>query len=57
VHWQEEEFHLGYLEDYPDYMTQGKNLEDLTEHLRDLHRDLTSGAVPYARKVDELVLS
>jgi predicted RNase H-like HicB family nuclease len=57
VHWQEEEFHLGYLEDYPDYMTQGKSLEDLTEHLRDLHRDLTSGAVPYPRKVDELLLS
>jgi hypothetical protein len=57
VHWQEERFHLGYLEDFPDYMTQGESLADLTENLKDLYRDLTSGSVPYVRKVDELVLS
>lgn len=43
VHWQESEHCLGYLEDYPDYWTQGETLEDLKEHLRDLYRDLTSG--------------
>ena len=57
VHWQEEDFHLGYLEDYPDYMTQGTSPEDLADNLKDLYRDMTSGSVPYVRKVDELVLS
>ena len=45
---------LGYLEDYPDYMTQGESLADLKAHLRDLYRDLSSGAVPSVRAVAEL---
>lgn len=57
VVWQEEEAWLGYLQEYPDYWTQGDSLEDLKEHLRDLHKDLTSGAIPGVRKVEELVLS
>jgi hypothetical protein len=57
VHWQEEDFHLGYFEDYPDYMTQGQTIEELRENLKDLYKDIASGAVPYIKKVDELVLS
>lgn len=57
VVWQEEDAWLGYLQGYPDYWTQGDSLEDLKEHLRDLYKDLTSGAVPGVRKVEELVLS
>jgi len=56
VHWKEEDFFLGYIEDYPDYMTQGGTIEELEENLRDLYRDVTSGEVPYVRKVDDLVL-
>jgi len=48
---------LGFLEEYPDYMTQGKSLKDLEEYLRDLHKELTSGAIPCVRKVAELQLS
>ena len=54
VYWQEEDKWLGYLEEFPDYMTQGESLEDLREHLRDLHRDLTSGEIPAVRRVAEL---
>ncbi len=43
VHWQDEGVWLGYFEEYPDYMTQGENLEELQDHLRDLHKDLTAG--------------
>ena len=45
---------LGYLEDYPDYLTQGTSIEDLEDHLRDLFQDLASGAIPCIRKVAEL---
>ena len=45
---------LGYLEDYPDYMTQGESLEDLQAHLKDLFEDLTQGHIPCVRKVGEL---
>lgn len=45
---------LGYLEEFPDYMTQGENLEDLQENLRDLYRDLTGGEIPGVRRLAQL---
>ena len=57
VYWQEGDGWIGYLQDYPDYWTQGETLEDLREHLRDLHRDVTSGELPGIRRVDDLVVS
>ena len=56
VHWQEDAAWLGYLEDYPDYWTQGDSLADLVEHLKDLYLDLSDGHIPGARKVGELVM-
>jgi len=57
VVWEEDGAWLGYLQDYPDYMTQGESLDDLKEHLRDLHLDITSGQISGIRKVEELVIS
>ena len=54
VYLQDGLFWLGYLEEYPDYMTQGESLKDLQEHLRDLYEDLSGGHIPAARKVAEL---
>ena len=54
VYWQEDDMWIGYLEEYPDYRTQGSTLEDLKEHLKDIHQDLTNGTIPYVRKVAEL---
>ena len=48
VHWQEDDAWLGYLQDYPDYWTQGETLADLLDHLADLNRDLNDGHVPGA---------
>jgi len=56
VHWQDGEMWLGFLEEFPDYMTQGQSLGELEENLRDLYRDLTSGEIPGIRKVAELTL-
>jgi predicted RNase H-like HicB family nuclease len=52
VVWQDDEAWLGYLQEYPEYWTQGESLEDLREHLNDLHADLFSGAVPSLRLED-----
>ena len=57
VSWEEDGAWLGYLQEYPDYWTQGETLDDLKEHLRDLYNDLTSGQIPGIRKVDELEVS
>ena len=56
IYWQDSNQWLGYLQDYPDYWTQGESLEDLQAHLRDLYRDLTSGEIPGVRKLAELTL-
>lgn len=54
VYWQDSQFWLGYLEEFPDYLTQGESLADLQEHLRDLYADLSSGQIPAVRRVAEL---
>ena len=57
IHWQDGDSWLGYLEEYPDYWTQGESLDDLLAHLRDLHDELTGGLIPGTRKVGELLVS
>lgn len=54
VYWQDGNMWLGYLEEYPDYMTQGESLAELKENLVDIYKDLTSGSIPCVRKVAEL---
>ena len=54
VYFQDGDLWVGYWEEFPDYMTQGESLEDLQEHLLDLHRDLVSGEIPRVRRVGEL---
>ena len=54
VYWQDRGMWVGYLEEYPDYMTQGETLEELKENLRDLFKDLSSGTIPGVRRVAEL---
>lgn len=55
--WQDGEFFIGYLNDYPDYETQGYSKEELIENLKSLLEDLESGEVPYVRKVEEFFLT
>ena len=57
VYWEEDGAWIGYLQDFPDYWTQGKTRRDLKVHLNDLYRDMTGGKIPGIRKVDELVVS
>jgi hypothetical protein len=57
TYWQDEGVWLGYLDQYPDYMTQGTSLEDLKEHLADLYKDLSSGVIPGVRQHAELELA
>jgi len=54
IYYQDEEMFIGWLEDYPDYRTQGESMEELQENLRDLYEDLNSGAIPCVRRIGEL---
>lgn len=57
VYWQDGETWLGYLEEFPDYLTQGDSLADLEEHLRDIFQDLSSGKIPHVRRRAELAVT
>ena len=54
IYWQEDEMWIGYLEEYPDYWTQGETIEELEENLRDIYKELTNGSIPCVRRVAEL---
>ena len=45
TYWKRGDFFLGYLDEYPEYQTQGESLEDRKEHLLDLYKDLSSDAI------------
>ena len=55
--WQDGEFFLGYLNDYPDYVTQGYSKDELLENLKDLIKDFESGEVLFIRKVEEMAIA
>jgi hypothetical protein len=57
TYWQDGEHWIGYLDEFPDYLTQGSSLEDLQAHLADLHADLTSGIIPHVRRHAKLQLA
>ena len=39
VYWQAGDMWLGYIEEFPDYMTQGQTLEELEENLKDIYQE------------------
>jgi predicted RNase H-like HicB family nuclease len=51
VYWQHYDAWLGYLQEYPDYWTQGETLDDLIVHVEDVLDEFDSGAIPGVRRV------
>lgn len=55
TYWLEEDGrYLGFLNDWPDHWTQGEELDDLREQLRDLYETFSTERLPGIRKVEEL---
>jgi hypothetical protein len=57
TYWQDGETFLGFLNDHPDYWTQGSTKPELIENLKDILADIGSGEVPFIRTVEELVVA
>lgn len=48
--WRDGDFFVGFLNDYPDYHTQGYTKEELLENLESLLEDLECGEVPFVKQ-------
>ncbi len=57
IYWKEEDMWLGYLEEFLNYITQGKTEAELRENLLDIYKDSTSGVIAPVRRVAELEVS
>jgi predicted RNase H-like HicB family nuclease len=57
VYWQDGDMWLGYMQEFPDYMTQGETQDELQENLKDIYEELTSGRIPAVRRVADLELA
>jgi len=54
TYYEEDGSLVGWLDEFPDYRTQGATLEELRENLLDIFQDVTSGDIPCVRKSGEL---
>ncbi len=43
TYWQDGLYWLGYINDYPEYVSQGLSLEELIENLKDISDELIPG--------------
>ncbi len=57
TYWQDGKFFLGYINDYPEYVTQGLSLDDLIEHLKDIYDDIKNDHIPGKRHTIDLELT
>ncbi|MBI1937370.1 MAG: type II toxin-antitoxin system HicB family antitoxin [Ignavibacteriales bacterium] len=57
IYRQDEKFWPGYIEEYPEYITHGANLEELKENLKDIYKEFSSGNIPNVRKTAELEIN
>lgn len=52
--WKDGDFYIGFLNQYPDYLTQGETRQELQENLLSLLKDMETLEIPYIRKVETI---
>jgi len=57
VYYQEDDMYVGYLEEFPDYMTQGETLEELKLNLVDIYKEIVSVQIPFIHHIAELEIA
>ena len=48
VYKQENGWFVGHIQEYPEYETQGKTLDELKDNLIEIYNDIQNGLVPDA---------
>ncbi len=56
VYYQEDDIWVGWLEDYPEYRSQGTSLDELKENLKDIYEDISTQKIPCIRMRGKLVV-
>ena len=51
TYWRDGQFYLGFLNDYPDYQTQGFSKNELIANLKELLKDIESGEIPFLKAI------
>ena len=54
TYWQDGIYWIGYINDYPEYQTQGLSFDELKENLKDIFNDITKELIPGKRKTIDL---
>jgi len=54
IYYQDDNMFIGWLEEFPDYRTQGESLDELKENLKDIYDELKSGRIKNVLHVGEL---
>ncbi|MDQ1265444.1 MAG: hypothetical protein QG635_594 [Bacteroidota bacterium] len=57
TYWQDGKYWLGYINDYPEYVTEGLSYDELIDNLKDIYHDITNELIPGKRKTIELELA
>jgi len=55
--WKDTDFWIGYLDNFPDYWTQGISIQELEENLLDLYQELTGGELPQPKRSGTLKIA
>ncbi len=56
VYYEESGMWVGWLEEFPDYRTQGATLDELQANLKDIYEELTGGEIPSVHRTGELAV-
>lgn len=58
IYKEEDGWYIGHIQEYPDYESQGKTLDELKKNLIEIYNDIKKGLVPDVKpsKVLELVI-
>lgn len=54
TYWQDGNYWLGYMNEYPEYLTQGVSLDELIDNLKDIYYDISNELIQGKRKTIEL---
>jgi predicted RNase H-like HicB family nuclease len=56
IYWKGEKYFLGKILQYPEIMTQGENLEELLENLKDAYKLMIYEDVPVDYQETEILM-